>query len=177
MPLSQSNAQAKATDSGTALRRSPPRNVLGETVTQGREDRFAHIGRPLARVGSMRRIVLDQAKTALLRRRAELAAYCEGAASSELELFESKEADPLDAGADLALATQIDDLGERERTELMAIDRAIARIKAGTFGACTVCDAPIDEGRLLAFPSTAVCVTCARAREEELHAARTSHRI
>jgi RNA polymerase-binding transcription factor DksA len=125
----------------------------------------------------MRRIVLDTAKTALLRRRAELTAYCEGVASSELELFESREADPLDAGADLSLATQIDGLGERERAELKAIDRALERIKAGAFGTCVACDEPIHEARLLAFPSTPLCMTCARAREDEPHLARPTHRI
>jgi RNA polymerase-binding transcription factor DksA len=47
---------------------------------------------------------------------------------------------------------------------LEAIDAAMARIDAGTYGLCTRCGEWISPERLTALPSTAVCVNCAGRR-------------
>ena len=60
------------------------------------------------------------------------------------------------------LLTRLDD---RERAELDAIDRALARIETGEYGRCSVCGELIPEGRLEALPATDTCLTCAQARE------------
>ncbi|MGI9394157.1 MAG: TraR/DksA family transcriptional regulator [Boseongicola sp.] len=42
------------------------------------------------------------------------------------------------------------------------IDAALARIKDGSFGVCTVCGDDIAAERLDAVPDTPFCATCAR---------------
>jgi DnaK suppressor protein len=53
---------------------------------------------------------------------------------------------------------------QTERGILDEINAALARIDEGTFGDCTECGAAISETRLRAIPFTALCVQCARAR-------------
>jgi DnaK suppressor protein len=48
--------------------------------------------------------------------------------------------------------------------ELEAIDLAVARARAGSYGTCTVCGGPIAPERLEALPTTGTCITCASAR-------------
>lgn len=44
--------------------------------------------------------------------------------------------------------------------ELRAIDAALERIKAGTYGICAKCGTPISEARLEAVPQAALCEEC-----------------
>lgn len=52
-------------------------------------------------------------------------------------------------------------LVETVRADLNRIDRALARIDAGTYGRCTSCGRPIAEPRLSAIPEAEHCATCA----------------
>ena len=58
-------------------------------------------------------------------------------------------------------------INEHEMAELAAIDEALARIKAGTYGHCTDCDATISEARLRVAPEAARCISC--QEKFELH--------
>ncbi len=51
-------------------------------------------------------------------------------------------------------------MDERETAELSAIDAAIKRIEAGTFGLCTDCGVDIPTARLHANPAAMRCVAC-----------------
>lgn len=51
-------------------------------------------------------------------------------------------------------------LDEQGRHEMAAIQAALARIDAGTYGLCTVCGALISEARLMAMPTAQRCVAC-----------------
>jgi len=44
---------------------------------------------------------------------------------------------------------------------VMLIDAALARIKSGNYGICTVCCAEIPEKRLSAVPYATTCIDCA----------------
>jgi RNA polymerase-binding transcription factor DksA len=55
----------------------------------------------------------------------------------------------------------LEELGEAGEKELVAIDAALARIDAGTFGTCAKCGRPIAEKRLDAVPHTPLCQACA----------------
>jgi RNA polymerase-binding protein DksA len=57
---------------------------------------------------------------------------------------------------DLAIATL-----ERERQELVEIEAALERIKAGEYGVCETCGSPIREVRLQALPWARLCIRCA----------------
>lgn len=57
----------------------------------------------------------------------------------------------------------LEELGESSQKELAAIDAALARVEAGTFGICVKCEEPISEERLDVVPHTPFCKTCAAA--------------
>jgi DnaK suppressor protein len=71
--------------------------------------------------------------------------------------------------ADSATATlnrEIDyTLEENSENVLAAIDEALGRIEAGTFGACVRCGKPIAEERLEAIPYATRCIDCQRLAE------------
>ena len=48
---------------------------------------------------------------------------------------------------------------------LKAIDDALARIRAGTFGVCEVCKQPISKARLEAVPWTRRCRECKERKQ------------
>ncbi|MCF6370406.1 TraR/DksA family transcriptional regulator [Rhizobium halophilum] len=57
----------------------------------------------------------------------------------------------------------LEELGETGQRELHAIDAALDRIGAGTFGICVRCGGPIGDDRLGVVPHTPFCKTCAAA--------------
>lgn len=54
----------------------------------------------------------------------------------------------------------LEGLGEAGQKELAAIEAALGRIAAGTFGLCARCGEPIAEERLAAVPHAALCSDC-----------------
>ena len=73
-------------------------------------------------------------------------------------------------GSQAAAATHVfeqqRDLALRERTQhhLADVDEALARLDAGTWGACTSCHKPIAAERLEALPWAAHCIDCQRTK-------------
>lgn len=66
----------------------------------------------------------------------------------------------------VAVEREIDStLGESAESMLAAIDAALARIPAGTFGLCGTCGKPIADARLEALPYTDLCIDCKRLAE------------
>ena len=57
----------------------------------------------------------------------------------------------------------LDGLDARGRQELAAVDAALGRIAAGTFGRCVTCEEAIDPERLRARPTASRCLACAEA--------------
>jgi DnaK suppressor protein len=56
-------------------------------------------------------------------------------------------------------------LEEHDGRLLQAIDEALARIEAGTYGVCVNCGAQIPPGRLEAMPWATLCIDCKRKEE------------
>lgn len=54
-----------------------------------------------------------------------------------------------------------------EETIYHAVNEALQRIEAGTFGRCTGCGKTIPKARLDAIPYAEYCVDCERKSEEE----------
>ena len=52
-------------------------------------------------------------------------------------------------------------LRDRARIQLDQVEAALARLAAGTYGACTNCGNPIAAGRLEAIPWAQLCIDCA----------------
>jgi DnaK suppressor protein len=57
-------------------------------------------------------------------------------------------------------------LAELDSRELEQIERALARLKQGTYGVCEGCTDKIPVGRLNALPYTTLCIECQREFEQ-----------
>jgi DnaK suppressor protein len=60
-------------------------------------------------------------------------------------------------GENRALVNQLADT-------LADVERALAKLDEGTYGACESCGSDIGEARLEAMPATRYCITCASGR-------------
>jgi DnaK suppressor protein len=82
-----------------------------------------------------------------------------------------REASAAEAGdsADAAFTGGSDEmssqLAELDARELSQIDRAIERLKQGTYGLCEGCSTKIPVARLNALPYTTLCIKCQREME------------
>ncbi len=108
-------------------------------------------------------------KRALLRERKRLLAEEEEISSGSLRAPQSDlsgevsfDEEYADAGSftferekDFSIAQNIKDLVEK-------IDRALAKIEAGTYGICEACGRPIEKARLKALPYASLCLACKR---------------
>jgi len=75
--------------------------------------------------------------------------------------------DTADAAFDTSgeeIATQ---LAELEAKELAQVERALRRLKQGTYGKCEACSATIPVARLNALPFSTLCIKCQREMESE----------
>jgi DnaK suppressor protein len=78
---------------------------------------------------------------------------------------------PEDSRAQVATERELEfALGERETAGLAAIDAALARIDAGSYGLCTDCGAAIAAARLQASPEAWRCLSC-QEKAEQAHPA------
>jgi DnaK suppressor protein len=59
-------------------------------------------------------------------------------------------------------------LSDTDRTTLVQIDEALARIEDGTYGACLNCGVMMVEKRLMAVPWTPYCIDCQELLEKGL---------
>lgn len=59
-------------------------------------------------------------------------------------------------------------LSDGDRTTLLQIDQALARIDEATYGLCSYCSAPMAEKRLMAVPWTPYCLDCKELSEKGL---------
>jgi len=72
--------------------------------------------------------------------------------------------------ADAAFETGSDEMNSQlaalESRELNQIERALRRLKEGSYGKCEVCAGKIPVGRLNILPYTTVCIKCQRELEQ-----------
>jgi RNA polymerase-binding transcription factor DksA len=59
--------------------------------------------------------------------------------------------------------SDLDDLDEIEAT-LSAVEAAMAKLDAGTYGSCERCGQPLDEATLSSAPTAGLCEDCTQAR-------------
>jgi DnaK suppressor protein len=75
---------------------------------------------------------------------------------------------PEDSPAQLATEKEIEfAIGEHEVAELDALDAALARIEAGTYGECIDCGVSIPVARLQATPEASRCIHCQETFEKK----------
>jgi len=73
--------------------------------------------------------------------------------------------DPADAAFEAGSDEMSSQLAELDSRELSQIERALARLKQGTYGICEACQGKIPVGRLNALPYTTLCIECQREME------------
>lgn len=74
--------------------------------------------------------------------------------------------DSADAAFEAGSDEMASHLAELDARELTQIERAIARLKQGTYGLCEICQKRIPVGRLNALPYSTVCIECQRDLEK-----------
>jgi len=74
--------------------------------------------------------------------------------------------DSADAAFDAGSDEMSSQLAEFDARELTQIERALARLKQGTYGLCEACQKKIPIGRLNALPYTTMCIECQREMEQ-----------
>ena len=107
------------------------------------------------------RASLEADRDQTLRRLAALTDDYAGVVAASRDSNADDEHDP--EGATIAFErSQVDALVRQAREHLAAIDAALAKVAAGTYGLCEVCGEPIPDGRLEARPTARTCVEHAR---------------
>lgn len=82
------------------------------------------------------------------------------------EMGTSGSGDSADIAMDLTQNEVSSKLAEIESRELGRIERAIEKLKDGSFGSCENCNRKIPMARLNALPYTTTCVSCQRLSEQ-----------
>jgi DnaK suppressor protein len=84
-----------------------------------------------------------------------------GGVVSRVEVAADHFGHPEESGAQLASERELElALSERELAELAALDAALARLQAGTYGECTDCGKHIPPARLHVNPEALRCIHC-----------------
>ncbi len=73
--------------------------------------------------------------------------------------------DAVDVAFDTGNEEIASQLAELEARELSQIERALLRMKQGTYGVCEVCQGKIPVARLNALPYSTTCIECQREME------------
>lgn len=81
--------------------------------------------------------------------------------------------DPVDAALDTEYTAINSELAEAESRELEYIERALERIREGSYGVCERCGQKIPAARLQALPYATMCIRCQKLHEEQNRAQRS----
>lgn len=110
-----------------------------------------------------RGVITDELRAA----RAEAARLVDDLAEELAGIIAAQEADPPDDEHDVEGSSvgferaRVTALLEHARARLSALDAAVDRVGAGTFGSCEACGTDIGVERLAALPDARRCVRCA----------------
>ena len=99
------------------------------------------------------------------RRRELLSSIADDLQDLRHELGGRAGSDDIDAAADNTSEEVTSQLAQMESRELMQIERAMARIREGSYGSCEMCTKKIPVARLNALPYTTLCIECQRDLE------------
>jgi DnaK suppressor protein len=113
-----------------------------------------------------RRDALLRLHKSLVTRRTELRKRL-GGELNDLRNFKSSNStgDAADLAFDTGNEEVTSQLAELEARELAQVERALARLKLGTYGICEGCQKKIPVARLNALPFSTTCIECQREME------------
>lgn len=101
----------------------------------------------------------------LRRRREEIFERVVAAEAGIEQLGSERDAELVERGQGQAVAQLLTRLDERARREVETLDQALERLAETREIGCRSCQQPISFARLLAVPTTTLCVDCAQAVE------------
>jgi DnaK suppressor protein len=81
--------------------------------------------------------------------------------------FNTAAGDAADAAFDHTGEELSSQLAELEARELNQVERALLRLKQGTYGLCEVCSCKIPVARLNVLPYSTLCIKCQREAESD----------
>jgi DnaK suppressor protein len=116
---------------------------------------------------ALRKEKLARLKKELSQRRETLAVGLRRSTEEWIDSEDLIQADSVDQAAadtDRGISVQ---MRNRDRSVLRQIDEALRRIESGHFGECVECSDDISEARLLANPSSTLCIICQSELESE----------
>ncbi len=90
------------------------------------------------------------------------------------EDLQSAHAEIIDIAQSLEQLGRDASLREVERRELLAIERALAKMSSGNFGVCEECVEEIPARRLLVLPEARLCASCQAFEEKQTTRSRLS---
>lgn len=73
---------------------------------------------------------------------------------------------PADLGTELFMMTMQANLENNEHQRMVEVDKALGKIKDGTYGKCERCGADIPDERLDIMPETTTCIKCSERKLE-----------
>jgi DnaK suppressor protein len=111
-----------------------------------------------------RRDALLRLHKTLLARRTALRKALAGELA-DLRSFKGDTGDSADVAFDSGSEEISTQLAELEARELSQIERALTRMKQGTYGLCELCQGKIPVARLNALPYSTTCIECQRDME------------
>ena len=112
-----------------------------------------------------RRDALLRLHKSLMSRRSELRSRLGGDLEDLRNPRSSETGDSADAAFDSSGEEIASQLAELEARELSQIERALVKMKQGTFGLCEGCQCKIPVERLNALPYSITCIKCQREME------------
>ncbi len=108
---------------------------------------------------------LEDFRTKLLAQRRELFRQAAKTEEDLLWLETDVESEAMERGQTETMVRLLDRLDERAKREIEAIDLALTRIEAGSYGRCEGCGKDIPAARLEALPAATTCLACGEAGE------------
>ncbi len=117
--------------------------------------------------------IMQQIRNALLARWQKMGSASEKAAEAHNDLYVAH-AEIIDIAQTLEQIGRDTSLQEAERRELLAIERALAKMATGNFGICEECGEEIPSKRLIVLPEARLCANCQAFEEKQNARIRTS---
>ena len=114
-----------------------------------------------------RQQLFERIETVLRRRREAVRQSLAGELGQLGTAHNSAVGDPVDAALDTEYKAINSELAEAESRELAYIERALDRIREGSYGLCESCGQKIPAARLQALPYATMCIRCQKLQEEE----------
>ncbi|MBI4001926.1 MAG: TraR/DksA family transcriptional regulator [Nitrospira defluvii] len=108
---------------------------------------------------------LDKFREKLLAARRDMFQQAARTEDDLLWLETDVESEVEERGQEEGMKQFLDRLDTHLKSEIEAVDKALAKIGAGRYGHCEACGHEIPASRLEALPAAAWCLPCAQARE------------